>query len=83
MADVATKSRICRSLNADQHRHVLTLRLLRELLLDSKLSETAVRVAGASIIDHAIADITGEPVEGSAAIRWAMDRARDLGYIAE
>ena len=66
-----------------QREQMITLKVLRELFLDAKLSETALRVAGASIIDHAIAGITGKPVESNAAIRWAMNRARDLGYIPQ
>lgn len=70
-------------LKADAKKYLLTLKLLQELVRNDSLSELGRRIAMGSLIEHAIADITGKPVETAADMQWAMDKAKKLGYIPE
>jgi len=54
---------------------------MHQLVMDENLTDIARRVALATVIDHAIADITGVPVETAADMQWAVNKAKELGYI--
>ena len=58
--------------------HLITYRLIRELAQNNTLSELAARAAISTLASHAIADITGVPVETQADIAWAVSRAGAL-----
>ena len=80
---MATDSRVraVPELKAEPHKFLFTLRLLRQLVMTDSLTDIGRRVAMGSLIDHAIADITGKPVETDRCLDWAMEKARELGYV--
>lgn len=55
-----------------------TLKILKDLFQDQSLSEIAIRIAGATLVDHEIARIKGEPVEGTEDMAWAVEKLEQL-----
>lgn len=55
-----------------------TLELLKDLFQDQDLTELAMRVAGATLVDHEIARIKGKTVEGPEDLAWAIAMMEQL-----
>ncbi len=55
-----------------------TLEMLLELFRDQSLSRLSMCIAGGTIVEHEIAHIKGETVEGPECLAWAEAKLEEL-----